>query len=451
VCERHLLTTTPRSTHQTNIRVVIAANVFINAGVLILIIINLIFAQRILRASHPRLGWHRSIHFAFLAFYFSIILLLGGLITALVQQVYTLDTHIRSIDHTVQLVGVTYFAAAAFVPILLVVFGLILPKRTRVEKFGSGRFRTKIQILLLSSALISLGASFRAAVSYMPRPRTDTAWFDSKPCFYLFNFTIEIIVIFLYAIVRVDMRFHVPNGSHGPGHYSNGIPEKYAAGDLEIGEGASGMAGERPRMVTRVYTEEELFDDEATVTPPEASESGEWEKRAKEEASHGIEGAPSANHVAFTSPINPPGATPVLTRNQLWAGLRLKIRSAESFVPAGIEHTTVISETADPVSGNPVTVREVTFVENKRKVKETVTAYEDSNVEFVQPDGSRITNVISEGGDGGLYMTYVFEWRHPDASKEELAVLREKEMYLSKLGVEQTIATMRKLAEDGTI
>lgn len=210
------------ATQPHNVRVAIAANVFLNAGVLIIIIANLIFAQRILRATLPHIGWHRSIHFAFLAFYFSIFLLLGGLITAIIQMSYTLDTHIQSIDHKIQLIGVTYFAVASFMLIILLTLAFLLPKKTRVEKFGTGRFRHKIIILLISATLICLGASFRAAVSYMPRPIAEPAWFDSKPAFYCFDFTIDIFVIYMYAIMRVDRRFHIPDGSSGPGHYSAG-------------------------------------------------------------------------------------------------------------------------------------------------------------------------------------------------------------------------------------
>jgi hypothetical protein len=38
-------------------------------------------------------------------------------------------------------------------------------------------------------------------------------------------------------------------------------------------------------------------------------------------------------NLAHTSKINPPGATPVLTRAQVWAGLQRKIRFAQEFVP----------------------------------------------------------------------------------------------------------------------
>jgi hypothetical protein len=154
----------------------------------------------------------------------------------------------------------------------------------------------------------------------------------------------------------------------------------------------------------------------------------------------------SANNVAFTAPINPPGATP-LTRDQVWAGLLLKIRSAETFVSAAIQSTDVLSESTDS-SGNAVTVREVLFRESQKKTKETVTAFEKCRVEFEQPDGSRISNVVSDGASGELYMTYIFEWRHPGVSGEELKTLLEKEKKMSQMAVEGTINVMRQLVEE---
>ncbi|KAJ5090467.1 hypothetical protein N7532_009151 [Penicillium argentinense] len=154
----------------------------------------------------------------------------------------------------------------------------------------------------------------------------------------------------------------------------------------------------------------------------------------------------SANNLAFTAPINPAGSTP-LTRDQIWAGLQLKIRSAETFVSAAIQSTDVLSESTD-TSGNPVTVREVLFRESQKKVKEVVTAFEPCRVEFEQPDGSRVSNVISEGAEGEFYMTYIFEWRHPGISKQELAELHEREKKMSRMAVEGTIKVLRQLVEE---
>ncbi|KAH7139619.1 hypothetical protein B0J13DRAFT_504852 [Dactylonectria estremocensis] len=159
----------------------------------------------------------------------------------------------------------------------------------------------------------------------------------------------------------------------------------------------------------------------------------------------------TTNNIAFTAPINPAGASPILKPEQIWAGLLLKIRSAETFVPGAIQSTTVISESTDISTGNPVTVRLVIFREDQRQVRETVTAFEPSKVVFVQPDGSIINNIVSEGPDGELDMTYTFEWRHPGASKAELAAFLEKEKKISKMAVEGTINVLREMARNGKI
>lgn len=158
----------------------------------------------------------------------------------------------------------------------------------------------------------------------------------------------------------------------------------------------------------------------------------------------------TTNNLAFTAPINPQGTTR-LTIPQIWAGLLLKCRSAETFVPAAIQSTTVLSDTVDPATGNPVVVREVLFRESQKLVKEVVTAFKPCRVEFEQPDGSRVSNVVSEGAEGELYLTYIFEWRHPGLSAEEMesALAREKKM--SRQAVEGTINVLRRLVEEGKL
>ena len=233
-----------------NVRVAIAANVFVAAGVVLLFVVNLLFAQRIVRASHPNSGWHPIFHYAFIALYVLIVVSLIALITSVIQANYTLNLNTKRIDRDIQLYGQTLYAVVSFLPIPLVVGGLIIPRKTRVEKFGSGRFRHKIAILLVAATLLCLGATFRTGVNYAggERPREDPAPYQSKACFYIFNFTIEILVIYLYVLVRVDKRFFVPNGSHGPGDYSR-KPETQA--DMKT-ESAAGM---------HIASEEEVFDD----------------------------------------------------------------------------------------------------------------------------------------------------------------------------------------------
>ncbi|KAI9869171.1 MAG: hypothetical protein M1830_005470, partial [Pleopsidium flavum] len=160
------------ATRPTNIRIAIAASVFVAAGVVLLFIINLIFAQRIIRSAHPNFGWHKYFSLAFKVIYVLIVLTLIMLITCTVQSFYTLNPNTRRIDRDVQIYGQVFYTFISFLPIPLVLGGLIIPRKTRVEKFGSGRFRTKVRILLTAAVLLCLGASFRAGTNIKsPRPR----------------------------------------------------------------------------------------------------------------------------------------------------------------------------------------------------------------------------------------------------------------------------------------
>lgn len=53
-------------------------------------------------------------------------------------------------------------------------------------------------------------------------------------------------------------------------------------------------------------------------------------------------------HCAYTEQINPAGAAPVLTRDQIWRGLQRKVRRAQDFVPV-IEGCDVIEDKGNEV------------------------------------------------------------------------------------------------------
>ena len=157
---------------------------------------------------------------------------------------------------------------------------------------------------------------------------------------------------------------------------------------------------------------------------------------------------PPANHVAYTAPINPPTAEPKLSESQIWALLRRKIRRAEDFVGGAILNTEVISESKD-TQGRPVTTRMVTFRQGNRRVEEVVTTFYPVKVEFQQPEGSHIANIVSRGPDDELFLTYTFEWVHPDLDDGALAEKRVVEEKMAKHSVESTIEAMRKMVSDG--
>lgn len=271
-----------------SIPIAIAANVLTVAGVVLLFLINLLFAQRIVRAHRPRLGWSRPGTYFFRALFFSVPVVLVMVIPVSIDMFYTLDVSTHNVLRRVQLVATVYMALLAFLPIPITLLTLFAPPRPphhgTVENFGQGQMRTKIGLLLFTSTLLALGASFRAAVNFMPRPLTSPAWFDSKPCYYIFNYVIEIIVVFTYTISRFDRRFHIPNGSSAPGHYAAGgaVANKNLAasangdaadaaerGETSEGDNADGLVlARKPTLADRINNESDVFgsDEEPNET-----------------------------------------------------------------------------------------------------------------------------------------------------------------------------------------
>lgn len=146
-------------------------------------------------------------------------------------------------------------------------------------------------------------------------------------------------------------------------------------------------------------------------------------------------------NLAYTAPINPAGASPILCQDQIWAGLKRKVRRAQDFVPV-IVACEVLSE-----EGNTV-VRQATFrsedntKETNNPVKEVCVHMPPSRVDFQQEDGSTISNIVSKGTEGDLFMTYSFEWRHPkiEEGSQEQTDMRAKYEKASDTIAPKTIA-----------
>jgi hypothetical protein len=133
-------------------------------------------------------------------------------------------------------------------------------------------------------------------------------------------------------------------------------------------------------------------------------------------------------NLGYTAPINREGESPVLTIDQVWSGLQRKVRYAQEFVPL-IVGCEVLSEEKEQAGaaedGIDVITRRVTFAEKAgpmsgRIVTEVCKLYAPCRVDFVQEDGSKITNCVTRGQSGepgDLYLTYIFEWRHPNVAE----------------------------------
>lgn len=158
-------------------------------------------------------------------------------------------------------------------------------------------------------------------------------------------------------------------------------------------------------------------------------------------------------HCAYTEQINPSGASPVLTRDQIWKGLQRKIRRAQDFVPV-ITGCDVLEEKDN------VVVREAHFKPQEgnesHSVKEVCKSYYPTKVDFIQPTGAVITNTISDGPsltEQDYHMTYTFEWRRPEVPEgsEEHQKLAKQYTQGAKMAVHSSIEAMRKMAAAGEL
>ncbi|KAH0294604.1 hypothetical protein KCU62_g251, partial [Aureobasidium sp. EXF-3399] len=109
-----------------NIKLGIAAQVFVNIGVVLLYFVNLFFTQRIVRAQHPNFGWSKFFSPLIPMVCAITVLTIIALIVGVIQSFYTLDTNIHRIDRIIELYGSTAFSVIAFIPILIVTLSTLL-------------------------------------------------------------------------------------------------------------------------------------------------------------------------------------------------------------------------------------------------------------------------------------------------------------------------------------
>ncbi|KAL4801205.1 hypothetical protein BDV18DRAFT_87744 [Aspergillus unguis] len=228
-CMARITTLTLRivwANRQHNVRIAIAANILVNAGILLVYIINLILAQRILRAKQPSIGWHPILRIGGKVVYWLIPAALIMVITAVVVMTYTLNPVVRERCRDVQLTALTYLLVFTCLPLAHIIPAVVMPRSKHEESFGEGGMLPKIIINTVSTLMCMTIAGFKTGVTYSPaRPITDPAWYHGKPAFYVFNFMFEILILCLLTFSRIDKRFHIPNGSTKPGDYS-GIERK---------------------------------------------------------------------------------------------------------------------------------------------------------------------------------------------------------------------------------
>jgi hypothetical protein len=113
---------------QHSTRLAIAAQIFLNLGILIIYIVNLILGQQILRSKQPYIGWNPVVRTAYKILYILIGAAVAVVITSVVLSAYTLDAHTRMICKDIQLAAATYLLYFTCLPLIHLAAAFFLPK-----------------------------------------------------------------------------------------------------------------------------------------------------------------------------------------------------------------------------------------------------------------------------------------------------------------------------------
>lgn len=222
--------------HPRNVRVAMAAMIFVYAGVILLFIANLFFVQRLVRAQHPHFGWSKPFSIALPILLFVTIGTILSLIAGVILEFYSLKESVAHAVRIIQIYGSTFYAIIAFIPLPIAAISTLLRQHPRikmtqtVDKFGEGSMKAKVVIIMVSSVLLTLGAAYRSGTTWLhPIPLmvngqpVEGPWYFSRGSFYAFNFSIELFMVWFWLAVRIDKRFIIPNGAKGPYSYGSGF------------------------------------------------------------------------------------------------------------------------------------------------------------------------------------------------------------------------------------
>lgn len=240
------------ATASHNVNLTIASSILANAGVVLVIILNLLLSPILFRshfgaarlAARPALRKLTNLPFMLPIPLVPIFLLV--IVNVSILSFFTTDMQVRQHCQTAQKVALVTFAVIAFIPALpALALALVgsgssparanLPAAILNPAPGFGSTRANALLISLGSSILTLGSAIRAAALLLPpRMADDPAWYQERPAYYIFTFVTEILVVAAYTLFRVDRRFQAPRDEAGGEKQLQRVPR---AGETEEEDG----------------------------------------------------------------------------------------------------------------------------------------------------------------------------------------------------------------------
>lgn len=189
---------------------------------MVLFLVNAFFVQRITRAVQPNFGWNPLTGIFFKVIFISVPVIIVWNIIALVGSFYTLDEKKLLAVRGMSIFGAVWTTLLSIFPVVFLAGVFAAPKSGPPENFGTGRLLTKVIMVISASITLFVGALIRINSLINVRPKDMPGVLNGRPVFYITGFLFEMLVVIGYASFRIDLRFHVPDGCHGPGDYAGG-------------------------------------------------------------------------------------------------------------------------------------------------------------------------------------------------------------------------------------
>lgn len=189
-----------------NVRVAVASQVLLQAGVLLLLLLNLILAQRVLLGQRPgprTRRWLRVLLGAMSALTVSALIMV---VVSIIVSVYSLDQRTIERCRDVQRAAASYLLVLAMAPAVLLLGAALLSNKPmpRVTKAR----RSEVAIVLSSCLLCTLNAGFKAGVVWArPKSLFDPAWYHSRACLYTLVLGTELVALVMLLATRADLKF----------------------------------------------------------------------------------------------------------------------------------------------------------------------------------------------------------------------------------------------------
>ncbi|ORY55865.1 uncharacterized protein BCR38DRAFT_356302 [Pseudomassariella vexata] len=242
--------------------VILVALIFEFGGAAVIFAVNIFFAQRIVRSMHPRIGWHPLFGIVTLFFIWSVPAIIVLQIIALSVSFFSVGKEAQlQATETVLRVGSSWGVGLSLLPLVLLFIAAAIPTTGKPERFGQGQLTTKVAVMVYGATTLASGAVVRLFTILHPARLGLEGTIFGKAVFYTTGFMLEIIVVALYAVARVDLLFHIPNGSSKPGDYSANFQHGKASrslGELQYDiEESLGLLGVEYQMINPPFHTDE--------------------------------------------------------------------------------------------------------------------------------------------------------------------------------------------------